>query len=439
MVLSRLLGASKASGAKGKKEDGGDEEAFVLYPPRTPSGLNPLDFGDFAKRIEAFRKAHISFPDHRTRGCLQILELDRVRFRFGRRWPSIKEKAFQMVESALHKNLGEHDVYVANGENEIYVFSTGVEHGAADTRGRLIAAEITGRLCGTVPGGTAIRVKTMPFDFGLGLQDVTSFRQLLQRVEAYGKTIDSAEIKLFNDNVENLRIRFRPTVAFREQIVRIYHSEIVFREEDGMIMPAGVICPSSVNGVFDFEIDKWAVDQIIPALAEAAGHETKPAIIVPLHFDTLSTMRFRDPFIELCRKLPESSTETLCFEIIGIPPSMPQSRVRELMAYIKPFCSEIVARLETDMIVGDHVESCGIGLLSLDIGSVDPEAAATRQALEKFAELARHLAMTPLLVNAWSISLSNVAYKAGVALLNGDAFMPAVGKPGKVIDLAGAS
>ncbi|MEZ5824185.1 MAG: hypothetical protein R3C97_05460 [Geminicoccaceae bacterium] len=435
MVLSRLLGASKASGTKEKKDSEGDSEPFALYPPRSPSGLNPLDFGDFAKRIEAFRKAHLTFPDHRTKGCLQILELDRVRFRFGLRWQSIKEKAFQMVESSLHKNLGEHDIYVANGENEIYVLSTGLDHASAETRGRLIAAEITGRLCGTVPGGTAIRVKTMPFDFGRGLQDITSFQQLLKRVESYGKTIDAAEVTLFNDNVANMRLRYRPTVSLREQVIGIYHADLVYREEDGIIVPVDVICPNSVNGVFDAEVDKWAVAQVMPAIKEAASLDERPIIVVPLHFETLSTMRFRDPFIELCRTLPDASDEILYFEIIGIPLSMPQSRVRELMAYIKPFCREIVARLETGSIVGDHVESCGIGILSLDIGSVDPEAESTRVGLEKFAELAKHLAMTPLLVNAWSVSLSHVAYKAGVSLLNGDAFMPAIGKPGKVVDL----
>ncbi|MCB1972013.1 MAG: hypothetical protein H6851_06395 [Geminicoccaceae bacterium] len=439
MVLAKLLGGSRADSARDTVKQDNDEGQFALYPPRTPSGLNPLDFGDFARRIEAFRKVHVTLPDQRTKGCLQIFELDRVRYRFGLRWPAIKEKAFQMIESALHRSLGEHDVYVANGETEIYVLSTRLVRADADLRGRLIASEITGRLCGSVPGGTAIRVKTMPFDFGLGLKDITSFQQLKNRIESYGKSIDSAEVKLFNENVAGMRIRYRPTIAFQDQKIRLYHADIVLRENDGTILPVDVVCPESVNGAFDFEVDKWALDQMPALLETAAMNSEQPVIVLPIHFETLAAMRFRDPFIDKCRTLPDCSVDTLYFEIIGIPPSMPQARVRELMAYIKPYCAEIVARLPSDLIVAEHVESCGIGVLSIDLGTVDPEAESTHQKLRKFSEMARTLAMTPMLTNAWSVSLSHVAYKSGISLLNGDAFMPPTSKPGNVVDLTAGS
>ena len=433
MVLSKLLGGGKPTKASDKPQS--EEEAFALYPPRSPSGLNPLDFGDFAKRIEGFRKAHIALKDHRQKGCLQIVELERVRFRFGRRWPAVQEKAFQIIESTLHKRLGADDLYVLSGESEIYVLTTGLSRTDAETRGLLVASDITSRLCGTVPGGTALRVKTMPFDFALGLEGVTSFQQLVKRVEAYGRSIDGAELKLFHDNVGRLRLRFRPTIDLSEQTIAAYQGEVFVEEDDHSLLPVDVLCPSSINGVFDAEVDKWALEQAAGHLDGMQDRSSAPMVSVPLHYETIAAMRFRDGYIETCKRLPESSGDFLHLEAVGIPASMPQARVRELMAYVKPFCAEIVARLADNAVSTEHLESCGIGLVSLDLGSVDPEDEKTLATLRRLAELTAANAMKSMLVNAWSVSLSHVAYKAGIDFLNGDAFAPSVDKPGSVIRL----
>ena len=434
MVLSKFLGGGKANKDQAKT-DPAPEEAFALYPPRSPSGLNPLDFGDFAARIQAFRKAHIEQPDYKVMGCLQIFDLERVRHRFGRRWPSIKEKAYKIVESALHKRLGTDDIYVASGESEIYVLTTGLDRPEAERRGFMIASDITSRLCGTVPGGNAIAVKDLPFDFGDGLDGITSFRQLVKRIEAYGRSVDGAELELFNNHADRIRMRYRPTVALQNQIIGTYQGEPMLEDIGDILLPVDTLCPRSINGMFDAEIDNWALQQVTTRLEQITDEADPARISAPLHYETLATMRFRESYVEYCKRLPECSSSFLDLEVVGIPPSVPQARVRELVAYIKPFCNDIIARVPNDALFAEHLGNCSIGVLSCDLGAADPEAAATRTQIETLAQIAHENDMQAFVCNTWSVALSHIAFKAGIELLNGDAFIPSSDRPGSIVNL----
>ena len=57
----------------------------------------------------------------------------------------------------------------------------------SEVLGRRIASDITERLCGLLPGGSAVRVKTLPFDFDIGLDGVGSLDQLQARIIAFNQ------------------------------------------------------------------------------------------------------------------------------------------------------------------------------------------------------------------------------------------------------------
>jgi hypothetical protein len=238
---------------------------------------------------------------------------------------------------------------------------------------------------------------------------------------------------------------FRPTIHLRKGLVSAYHMAPMLAAAEGGAggpQPLASLCPTSLNGVFDAEADNWAIQQVAPLLPGRAGDGRRgpgsggAAIIVPLHYETLAAMRFREPFLALCRQLPRGSSRRLILELLDLPPGLPQSRVRELMAYVKPFCLGMLARLPHDVIYAEHLVSCGIVGLSADLGPLDPEAPAARETLHMLAEAARAQRMRSYLVAASSVRLCHQALRAGIDQLNGDAFMPLVPQPGRAI-LAG--
>jgi hypothetical protein len=424
-----------------------------LYPPRTRAGLDPTKREEFLERLSALRRAYLAQAPSARASSLQIIDLDQIRRRFGTRWAQVREKALGIVESGLQREMGRDDAYVAVTETLFYLFRVGVARQDADRRARLLAADMTERLCGAIPGGVAVRLKTAPFDFAHGLAGIASFEQLRTRIEAFSRTLDDRELRLFLDNVDRAQPWFRPTIHLRKGLVSAYHLTPMLAPAPGgepgggpggeaaaKLRPLASLCPESLNGVFDAETDNWSIQQaasLLPGRGGGRGTGGRAAmLLVPVRYETLAAMRFREPFLTLCRQLPRSSGRRLLFELLDLPPGLPQSRVRELMAYLKPFCLGMVARLPHDVIYAEHLVSSGIVGLSADLGGLDPEASATRETLHMLAEAARAQRMRSLLVAASSVRLCHHALRAGIDQLNGDAFMPMTAQAGRSI-LAG--
>lgn len=442
-MLGRLLARTPPSPPSRPSEAGKPGAAaamlatppFQLYPPRSRAGLDPNQPDQFVPRIMALRKAFMSQPRVARHGSLQLLELDQIRQRFGRRWPELRAKVWGILEAALARELGPDEAYVAASETLIYILRIGLIRGEVERHGQLMAAEVTERLCGAVPGGVAVRLRTMPFDFDHGLSGVASFGQLRNRIEAQGQALDDAELRLFLDHVEQLRPLFWPTIHLRKRLVSGYQLIPMIMEADGRITRLDELCGASLHGVFDAECDNWSVQQVGRILdARCSGRRHAP-VLVSIHYETLAAMRLREPFLILCRQLPRISSRLLLFEIIDLPPGLPQARVRDLAAYLQPFCLTMVARLRPDAIVADHLHHSGIRAVSLRGRDLDPDRPESLQRLAMLADVGRAMTLRSLLIDVPSSRLAHLALRAGIAHLNGDGFMPPVAQPGRVFSL----
>ncbi len=336
---------------------------FALYPPRGRKGLDPTVLASFASRLAAFRKAVLEQPQPRLYSALQILDFGQIHLRFGRRWEDLREKIFLIIEHALDRAIGPDDLYLMVDEEHAYLLLTGRRRAEAEARTRLVAGEITQRLCGLVPGGIALRVQTLPFDFDTGLKDVVSPRQLRERIAALHRELEDRERRVFRDNVMHFRARYRPLVHLRKSLVSAYRVEVLLRDPNGQERPAASVCEERISGLFDAELDGWALRRTGEAL-RALRDRLRAFLVLPLHYETLAARRLRDPYLQHCRALPARSSRHLVFELLDLPPGMPQSSLRELLAYLRPFAFTFAARIEPELLTVEHLEGCGIRFLT---------------------------------------------------------------------------
>jgi hypothetical protein len=406
---------------------------FSLYPPRTRAGLDPAKHAEFPDRMLGLRRAHLAHGPGSSLGSLQLLDLDQIRVRFARRWPQVREKAMGIVEAALQRELGRDDAYVAESDTRFYLFRIGLKRPDAERRGRLLAADITERLCGAIPGGVAVKMRTAPFDFDRGFAGVLSFEQLRTRIDAFGKAVDDHELRLFLDNAPRLEAWFRPTIQLRKGLISIYHLAPGLGGGDSTPRPVSTLCPTSFNGVFDAEIDGWAVQEAASILAAVPVSRGRGApLIIPVRYETLAADRFREGFLGQCRHLPSRSRRRLLIEVLGLPPTLPQADTRELLAGLRPHVLGLLARLPHDAVYAEHLVNTGILGLSLDLGRLDPDAITTQEIIHMLVDAARDQRMRSFLVGAASVRLCHHAHKTGVDYLNGDGFMPSARQPGRV-------
>jgi hypothetical protein len=450
--------------------------SFALHPPRTAHGLDPRHPGRFAERIEAFRRHHAALPAPRLAGGLQLLDIEELRLRFGNRWPAVREKAYQIVEGCLSKRLGAHDLYVAVEGDRFHLLTTDIDRLAAERRGRFIAAEITERLCGMVPGGVACKLQTTGFDLVQGLARITGLGELEARIRDFRRKVDDAEEALFAAHEPEFQALYQPILHVRKRLVTGYALTPMLDGETGR-QGVAELCPSSLNGVFDAALDRWSIAQVAPHL-----HAARTALRLTLHYSTLASMRHREPLVLACRRLPAGADRRLIIEIAGLPASLPQARVRELVSYLRPFAVAILVRIDADLLaaagsnggppdrlpmVTDNLQASGVAGISAllraarngtdDVGESGPldRAAVAGDAGHGAAVLGglgvigrpaglRTCAFIEKRVEAGAgagaaagIGPARAAIAAGIDYLCGEALLPPTLRPGRVVALSG--
>lgn len=413
---------------------------FALWPPRTRRGLDPKRLDGFARAIEAFLRAHRAGPDHRRRGAVHFLSFEMLRQRFGNRWPGLREKALQIVETSLDRSLGKDDLYVVVDETTVLLLVTGLTRGEAEIRLALVAGEITGRLCGTVPWGAALSLRTMPCDLERLLAGVAGLRQLLERIEAAGRQADSEERSRFLAAKPGLVPTFLPVLRARKSMVSAYRA--IVQHDDGArrMLAADLLDGGSINGLFDAEIDRWCLERIAERLGQGRGRGHRAMVIVPVHYETLATRRFRDEYLTVCRKLPPSSARRLIIEIVDLPSGLVQARTRDLLAYVRPFALALGVRVAATDAALDQFDGAGALLVSVPApgptgqdGTGAPDAPDRVAALRSFVERASAHRLRTHVLGCALPGDCQAAVRAGVDLIDGEGLLPPVQNMDRVL------
>jgi len=390
----------------------GDAPDSVRHRPGGRHWLDPDPPDLFRRRLEELRIRQHRPGGQPCAGCVQMLDLQQVRLRFGRRWPALRDKALQFVAAALERMLGDHDLYLLADEDRIHLLCSGLPHEDAERRAQLLAGAITERLCGANPGGAAVRVRSVPADLGRLLEGIVDPQELQGRV---AEALARAETVLPDRPPPAAlvpAVAWQPVLAPARGLVAAYRLNPAV--PDARAYPPGD------------DPDLWSIEVAAAALPATAARGRKALLIVPIRYETLASIRLREPFCRACRRLPRSSAHRLLFEVGNLPPDIVQSRVRELMAYLRPFCLGILAELAEPQVA--HLTGAGIVGVAMD---------DLRQALE-LAGLAHRHGLRSFLTGLRSAAECREAAQAGVDYLAGS-FAPSLPRPGPVVRLAGSA
>ena len=327
--------------------------------------------------------------------------------------------------ATLARGLAPDELCVPGGEDRLYLLRVGPDRREHARHGELLAAEATARLCGTIPGGAGIHVRTWPFDLDAGLAGVDTMTELQARLAAATDETRHAAPGPYAAYVNRLEPRFRPLLNPHKRLVSAYH---LAHGEHG---PAFSRMPTQ-DDELAAELDGWCLRQAAALLVPVRGRR-RAGLLVPVHYGTLATMRWREPFTHLCRRLPLGAARRLIFEVLGLSQGLPQPRVRELMAYIRPFCATIVVRLPPGLPRIEHLASSGVRGLSLAAAGPDGDERAAPAGIAALVATARAVGMRSLLVEIASASAARAALSAGVDHAGGDALIPAMRRLGPPI------
>lgn len=376
-------------------------------------------------QAERCRRAFLDLGSDLARAGLQVIDLSRLRQRLGSRWPALKARVLEVIQGTITRELGANDLCIAGGDGQLYLLRVGPDRAELARHSELLAAEATARLCGTIPGGAAIRVHTHPFDLDRNLADITSTAALRTRLERCTEPPENGGSASLE---RRLQPRFRPLLNPRKRLVSAYQLAAFVHGGDNAPTPFRLARSSDVDEISAVELDQWCLKQVAPALMPAPARAAV-GLVVQIHFPTLAAMRWREEYARLCRRLPSDSARRLIFEMVELPAWLPQSRVRELMAYVRPFCGAIVIRLQTASMSVEHLVATGISGLSFASAPAATDTLASAASLRIFSNLARSHALRSLVVELDSPSGARAAMAAGIDYVSGDTLIPPLRRP----------
>ena len=394
-----------------------DREADTPLPPAADRAV--------VAQAQRCRRAFLDLGSDLARAGLQVIDLSRLRQRLGSRWPALKERVLEVIQGTITRELGANDLCIAGGDGQLYLLRVGPERAELARHSELLAAEATARLCGTIPGGAAIRVHTHPFDLDRNLADITSTAALRTRLEHCTEPPESSGSASLE---RRLQSRFRPLLNPRKRLVSAYQLAGYVLGSGDILTPFRLARPADVDDASAAELDQWSLKEALRALTPPPARAAI-GLVIQVHYPTVAAMRWREGYIRLCRQLPPDSGRRLIFEVLELPAWLPQARVRELMAYLRPFCGAIIVRLRTPSTSVEHLVATGIRGLSLAGTSAETDPSAPPTDIRRLADLARSRAMRSLVAELDAPSGARTAMAAGIDYIGGDALMPPLRQP----------
>jgi len=378
----------------------------ALSTPVAPPG----GMAELLARAERCRRAAAGLTHPERCFSLQVFDLARLRRRFGTRWPALRSRATQLIEAGLLRELADEELLVDAGGDLVFAIRAASDRRVVARHGELLAAEVTARLCGTIPAGAIVRVLTQAFDPTVGLIGAGP-EEMAAALERQVRGMEDGDAAVIAPSASLVPPRFEPVLHLRKHLVSAYR-----------------LTPSSP----DAADDDWAIMVAESCLREAADARA-PALIVPVRYATLAETRAREDHLRHCRRLPPASRRRLVHEVLGLPAGLPQARVRELLAYLRPLCLALIVRLPDPSSDLDHLAHSGVRGASLAAGMAGEGGPSS---LAVFAGRARIAGLRSLLVEILDRPQCLSALRAGLDHLSGEALLPALPRLGRAFMVA---
>jgi hypothetical protein len=159
------------------------------------------------------------------------------------------------------------------------------------------------------------------------------------------------------------------------------------------------------------------------------------AVVVPVHYDTISTVSQRLRYFAILQSVPESMRRYFFLRVDGIPDGAPLGQMQELFRSMKHFGAYVLAQLKFGATDLRRFEGCGIGIFSAETPSRMNEAGPADAQLAGLADwvaAARLMRAETGLATVEGVSALEAGLSAGVRYFSGALIAPELALPAPV-------
>ncbi len=271
-------------------------------------------------------------------GKIQLIGLDHVKAALGSRWSAHAERSMMVAETIIRRRLGPGDVFSRSQDQGFVIcFAEGSEPEAA-FRAATIAREIRSRLIGDADDPAASSVTAVTQSIPMGPGDMENGRPIWSALEM---RLDAGRAEAERRARAELSVAIAVATLEPEQLfdnvgkpVPIVVTALSKELQEHIDVALATLPPG--DGVdADMDVLKLAL-AAEAALADVGGGRTG-VYLLPVDFAVFSSRKRQDRYIEICRKMQEAVRQRIMFLLSGVPKTVSQTRLLEIIRLLKPF------------------------------------------------------------------------------------------------------
>lgn len=290
---------------------------------------------------------------------LQLINLDALEASYQEKWPRVKERIFDTCEQFISKRIGVDDLLfrAANG----FVVLPGPSRAEeADTFTRRIETELKAFFLGTdYLAGLGLHAETV----AIALSDLfgaihSSPLDAAARAHEAACDGDEDEEEATRPPIApprprepvrlpDFQLRFEPVWASATGYAALNLVRPVGRMRgDGPLVRGHALSPSEGGGAMRMELDREVLMATMAALEAAPAGAVPGALAVPVHFETLVTVKYRLPYMAAISALDDGSRAAIILHILGADMDAPMGSLTEVCRLARTLTRRIMVQID---------------------------------------------------------------------------------------------
>ncbi|MFC4725808.1 hypothetical protein AB6B38_10355 [Glycocaulis abyssi] len=322
---------------------------------------------------------------------LQLINLDVLEAQYKEKWPRVKERIFDTCEQFISKRIGSDDL-ILRAANGFIVLPGPSRAEEAEAFTRRIETELKAFFLGTdYLAGLELHAETVD----IALSDLFGGIQS-DPLDAAAQAYEAADVEEALDpdaalqpippprprepvRLPPFELCFEPVWASATGFAALSLVHPVGRMRgDGPLVRGHALSPSEGGGAMRMELDRAVLMAAGRAWQEAAGESAPGALAVPVHFETLVTVKYRLPYMAAINALDETVRSALMLHILGAEMDAPMGSLTEVCRLARTLTRRIMVEVDPCTIRLDRFNDSRIDIFSMEAPA--PEAFARHSA-----------------------------------------------------------
>jgi hypothetical protein len=361
-------------------------------------------------------------------GRVYAIDLDAFRTRLGDRWGRVADKARAIAQQSIERHLTAVDMVAPFGDTAFLLVFAQLDRREAQLKCLLIAREVGRRLAGSDQAADMVRVRTavttdsadLAFDQTPGIGAVA---------EELDHELGGAAIRALKalpplmtqgaSHWDQLQFIYRPLLSLRGMVVSTFLCLPTRRTKEGGYLSGYQVLPDPQDEHSVVDLDMVVLAKVVTDLRGMVELGVKALLSLPVHIETLTTLRHRMAYTALCRKHLAPHADRIIFELVELPEGVPQSRLIDLVTVLRPFSRAVIARFPLERQNFAFFHLAGLHAVGADIYHCGIKEDVLMEKLDAFVDHASREGLKTYVHGLHSISLTTAAVTSGFDYIDG--------------------